>query len=220
MARGKPVLTVETLCVQAGAFAAAQSKHDEPKLYGVTDGKAVGTYLKGKFIGLLTDKFDFSRGNSAKGIDLPELRVDIKTTSIRQPQSSSPFSSARQKVFGLGYSLLVFVYDKVDNRKRAISRLDIKHVIFVEANRTADHQTTRGLLEILDRDGNEEELAALMRDRMLPADDVEIQRIARDALKHRPNLGYLTISNALQWRLQYKRAINSAGSVDGVVRVH
>jgi len=41
--------------------------------------------------------------------------VDIKVTSIRQPQSSCPFKSARQKIYGLGYSLIVFVYDKKDD---------------------------------------------------------------------------------------------------------
>ena len=29
---------------------------------------------------------------------------------------------------------------------------------------------------------------------------------------HRPRLGYLTISNALQWRLQYSRVIEQAGA--------
>lgn len=50
-------------------------------------------------------------GNSASGIDLPGLGVDIKVTSIKQPQSSCPFKSATQKVYGLGYGLLVFVYE-------------------------------------------------------------------------------------------------------------
>lgn len=30
---------------------------------------------------------------------------------------------------------------------------------------------------------------------------------------------YLTISNALQWRLQYSRVIAQAGAVDGIIRV-
>lgn len=71
-------------------------------------------------------------GNSASGIDLPELNVDIKVTSIVQPQSSCPFKSARQKIFGLGYSLLVFVYSKTDEPKTRTSTLKIIHTIFVE----------------------------------------------------------------------------------------
>ena len=42
-------LTVETLCTEAALFSAAESRHPEPLLYGVTDGKAVGTYLEQKF---------------------------------------------------------------------------------------------------------------------------------------------------------------------------
>jgi len=32
-------------------------------------------------------------------------------------------------------------------------------------------------------------------------------------------IGYLTISNALQWRLQYSRVIEQAGKVEGVLRL-
>jgi hypothetical protein len=41
-----PVLTVETLCLEAERFSIYESQHSEPSLYGVTDGKAVGTYSK------------------------------------------------------------------------------------------------------------------------------------------------------------------------------
>jgi len=34
-----------------------------------------------------------------------------------------------------------------------------------------------------------------------------------------PQIGYLTISNALQWRLQYARVIEQAGKVEGVLRL-
>ena len=42
-------LTVELLHKEASSFAKAQSKHAEPSLFGVTDGKAIGTYLEHKF---------------------------------------------------------------------------------------------------------------------------------------------------------------------------
>jgi hypothetical protein len=44
-----PVLTVETLCSEAAIFAIAESQYPEPTLYGVTDGKKIGTYLEQKF---------------------------------------------------------------------------------------------------------------------------------------------------------------------------
>ena len=42
-------LTVELLRAEANAFAEIESGHDEPTLYGVTDGKAIGTYFEQKF---------------------------------------------------------------------------------------------------------------------------------------------------------------------------
>jgi len=42
-------LTVQLLQKEASSFAARESKHAEPSLFGVTDGKAVGTYLEHKF---------------------------------------------------------------------------------------------------------------------------------------------------------------------------
>jgi hypothetical protein len=40
-----PSPTIEALCSEAAIFSAAESHHPEPLLYGITDGKAVGTYL-------------------------------------------------------------------------------------------------------------------------------------------------------------------------------
>ena len=214
-----PLLRVEELCSEAAEFAAAESAHGEPDLYGVTDGKAVGTYLEHRFRGLLRTKYNFEEGSSAKGIDFPGIGVDMKVTSFRQPQSSSPFRSARQKVLGLGYSLLVFVYQKTDDHVERVGNLNILHVVFVDESRTADYQTTRGIRDIIKRDGNVDDLVAFMMDRNLPIDDVVATRLAEELLESPPKIGYLTISNALQWRLQYRRVIDRAGSVDGVLRV-
>ena len=100
-------LIVGNLRKEARAFSEIVSTHSGPSLYGVTDGKAVATYFEHKFQAHLRSRYLYDEGNSAKGIDFPSLEVDMKVTSIKQPLSSSPFKSARQKVFGLGYSLLV-----------------------------------------------------------------------------------------------------------------
>ena len=76
-----------------------------------------------------------------------------------------------------------------------------------------------GLRQILENDGNEEELTAFLSDRNLPVDEIEARRIAQELLKIPPNIGYLTISNALQWRLQYRRLIEQAGQVEGIVGI-
>lgn len=213
-------LTLETLCYEAEIFSVAESQHPEPLLYGVTDGKAVGTYLEQKFKLYLKQQYEFVQGNSASGIDFPGLLVDVKVTSIRQPQSSCPFKSARQKIFGLGYSLIIFVYDKTDNSTNRTATLKILHTIFVSAERTGDFQMTRGIRNIIDNEGNKDDLIAFMLDRNLPVDEIEAANIADEILVNPPLQGFLTISNALQWRLQYGRVIEQASKEEGIIAVY
>lgn len=214
------ILTVETLCSEAALFSVVESRHPEPLLYGVTDGKAVGTYLEQKFRLYLKERYEFVEGNSASGIDFPNLLVDIKVTSIKQPQSSCPFKSARQKIFGLGYSLLIFVYDKADNSAIRAATLNILHAIYVSAERTADFQMTRGIRNILENEGNRDDLIAFILDRNLPVDEIEAGNIADEILTNPPIQGFLTISNALQWRLQYGRVMERAGQEQGIIAVY
>jgi hypothetical protein len=215
-----PILRIDTLCYEAGIFSAVESQHSEPLLYGVTDGKAVGTYLEQKFKLYLQNKYDFIKGNSASGIDFPGLLVDIKVTSVKQPQSSCPFKSARQKIFGLGYSLIIFVYEKVDNSINRTATLSILNTIFVSAERTADFQMTRGIRSILENEGNADDLIAFILDRNLPVDEIEAANIVDEILLKPPLQGFLTISNALQWRLQYGRVIERAGQEEGIIAVY
>lgn len=214
-------LTIDLLCQEARIFSEAECAHAEHTLFGVTDGKAVGTYLELKFRTYLIDKgYKFEEGNAANGLDFPSLNVDMKVTSIKQPQSSCPFRSIRQKVYGLGYALIVFVYDKKDDDKTRTATLRITNTIYVEANRTADFQMTKGLIEILDKDGNEDDLMAFMISRHLTADEIELNNLAAYIINNRPEQGYLTISPALQWRLQYKRVIDKAGVEPGLRSVY
>ncbi len=212
-------LTIELLQNESSKFAEMETSYDEPTLYGVTDGKAIGTYLEHKFNDHLAKTYSYERGNSASGIDFPSLGVDVKVTSIKQPQSSCPFESAHQKVFGLGYHLLIFAYEKADNEKRQTGRLDIQHTIFVKKELTGDFQTTRGLLDILERQGNKADVIAFIIERNLPVDETGAEQLADRIMKTPPNQGYLTISNALQWRLQYSRVIQKAGTISGIARV-
>jgi hypothetical protein len=151
----KPKLTLQVLKTEAAAFAALESAHCEPALFGVTDGKAVGTYFEHKFQDYLRVRFDFQEGSS----------------------------------------------------------------IFVEKERTADFQTTTGIRKILDNQGNKDDLLAFMQERILLMDEIEAGNIADELLTRPPEIGYLTISNALQWRLQYRRVIEQAGIVPGVMRL-
>ncbi|MCI5114202.1 MAG: type II restriction endonuclease [Candidatus Electrothrix sp. AX1] len=140
----KQNLTIDLLCKEAGLFAADESAHDEPSLYGVTDGKAVGTYLEHKF-------------------------------------------------------------------QRNLS---------VDQSRTADFQTTSGLRKILENNGNTDDVIAFFSERMLPVDEIQALELAEKVISNPPEIGYLTISNALQWRLQYSRVIQEAGIVLGISKVY
>ena len=143
----------------------------------------------------------------------------MKVTSIRQPQSSCPYKSARQKIYGLGYSLLVFVYEKTDDPQTSTGNLKVLHTIFISKDRTADFQTTTGLRRILENEGNKDDIMAFIEERRLPVDEIEASAIADEILSNPPEIGYLTISNALQWRIQYSRVIEKAGSVAGIERL-
>ena len=101
-----------------------------------------------------------------------------------------------------------------------MSRLNILHTVFVDKKEcTADYQLTTSINAILDNKGNKDDLISLFSDKNLPIDEIEASNLADEIFKNRPNIGYLTISNALQWRLQYSRIIEKAGNVQGIYRL-
>lgn len=212
----KPVLTIPELIRSAKYFCEIECTQNHTALIGVTDGKAVGTYVEHQFKSFLQAHYDVDLGNSAKGIDLPGVNImtDIKVTSISQPQSSCPFRNARQKIFGLGYNLLVFVYDKQDTADSCTLRFT--NCTFIDKERTADYTTTSCLRQMVSDGANEEDIIGFLQDRYIPGDEITHQQLAHDILACPPNQGYLTISNALQWRLQYKRVISLDNTVQGV----
>ena len=217
----KEKLTVKKLIVEAQLFCVEQSEFNHKELFGVTDGKAVGTLIEQKFQKHLNDKYIVTIGSSAKGIDLPseDILTDIKVTSIKQPQSSCPFKDAKQTIFGLGYNILVFVYDKTDDPTTQTARLNFVSCSFVSKERTADYTTTSILNDMKKVEANEDDIVAFLEGIKLPADEITLQQIAGIILATEIPIGYLTISNALQWRLQYKRIVNLTDDVPGVEKI-
>lgn len=213
----KKKLTIKDLISEAKNFCEVAAKKNHTDLIGVTDGKAVGTYIEREFKNFLKLKYIFLEGNSAKGIDLPDeiILTDIKVTSITQPQSSCPFQSARQKIFGLGYNLLVLVYEKIDTIDKC--KLKFLNCTFVEKSRTADFTVTKRLSEMLKDGANKEDITAYLSDRNIPGDEIVLENLSEEILNDPPKQGYLTISNALQWRLQYTRVINLKNSIEGIL---
>jgi len=61
----KPKLTKDELIVQARNFCISQTQVVHPELFGVTDGKAVGTFVEHMFQKMLSEVYDYEIGNSA-----------------------------------------------------------------------------------------------------------------------------------------------------------
>lgn len=215
----KPTLTIDLLIKSAKEFCKTQSSIFRKDLYKTNDGKAVGTLVEHLFKNFLQSKFELEIGNSASGLDLPSINTDIKVTSIKQPQSSCPYKDSKQKIYGLGYNLIVFVYEKESNDTNKTARLNFLSCTFIDAKRTGDYQTTTGILNLIKNSGNVDDIFAFLSDHKIPADDVTLYNLSQKILSQPPLVGYLTISNALQWRLQYGRIVYLEERVDGIIPI-
>ena len=215
----KKVLNIAELKIAAKEFCERESGLYRPELFGVTDGKAVGTFVEHLFRDFLEKRYEMTVGSSANGLDLPSVNTDIKVTSIKQPQSSCPFKDSKQKIFGLGYNLIVFVYKKHDNSRTKKGCLDFISCSFIDSSRTGDYQTTTGILNIINNNGNADDVFAFLNDHKIPSDEITLMNMAEYILRNPPKVGYLTISNALQWRLQYGRIVNLSENVEGITQI-
>lgn len=66
---------------------------------------------------------------------------------------------------------------------------------------------------------NDDDIFSFLEGIKLPADEITLKIIAEIILATEIPIGYLTISNALQWRLQYKRIVNLTDDVPGVEKI-
>lgn len=211
-----PNLTIETLKKAALEFCNLESIFQNKDLYDVTDGKAVGTFIEHKFQKYLDSNFTYQKGSSAKGIDLPgiDIQTDIKVTSIRQPQSSCPFRDAKQKIFGLGYNLLVFVYDKTDDPKTGFAKLDFVSCTFLEKERTADYSTTFRLREMIKDGAIKEDIVGYLQDRYFSSDDGILNSLTEKILNTKLKQGYWISSP-----LHHGRTVGLNESATGVIKL-
>ncbi len=76
---------------------------------------------------------------------------------------------------------------------------------------------TKRLREMVLDGANKEDVVGFLQDKNVPGDEIVLNALADEILLCPPEQGYLTISNALQWRLQYARVISLDNSVQGVV---
>ncbi len=107
----------------------------------------------------------------------------------------------------------------MDDSSKRISKLNFLNCTFIYNNRTADYQITKTLRQMIENDTNSEEIIAYLMDKNLPADEITLNALADEILKNAPTQGYLTVSNALQWRLQYGRIVRLDDDVDGIIKI-
>lgn len=215
----KKPLTISLLQQEALKFCQLNSGVYRSELFGITDGKAIGTYVEHLFKDFIAEHYEITVGNTANGLDLPSVNTDIKVTSIVRPQSSCPFKDSKQKIFGLGYNLLVFVYKKYDDTTARKGMLDFTSCSFIDKSRTADYQTTTGLQNIITNNGNIDDIVAFLAERNIPADEPTLYQMAEEILNNPPLIGFLTISNALQWRLHYNRIVTLNQDILGITTI-
>lgn len=97
--------------------------------------------------------------------------------------------------------------------------LDFVSCSFIDKCRTADFQTTTSLHKIISNQGNQDDIFAFLIEHNIPSDEVTLYNMAGDILNNPPKIGYLTVSNALQWRLQYGRVVSLTDKVDGIEQI-
>lgn len=196
------------LIKEAKIFAKSFSLEKHYNIYGINDGKSIGTYIENQFKEIMHAKYGVKISSSSKGIDFPQIKIDIKCTLKSRPQSSCPYKSFRQKIYGLGYGILLFTYKKEDKYEDKYSTVVIDGVYFIDCLETGDYSLTKEIVEILSMPNNKEKLIELFKDVALPCDEKDYENIANEVIINPPRQGLLTISNALQWRLQYSRVVN------------
>lgn len=208
-------LTLKNLIKEAEIFCKKESKLTHPELLGISDGKAVGTYIEQRFKNHLKRKYRFDSGSCAKGIDFPDshINTDIKVTSTKRPPSSTPFKNIEQKIYGLCHNLLVLVYKKREQDNKCY--LEFKHCIFIPSEQTGDYNLTKKLRKMINRGTTEHEITDLLNEKNIPGSRKHLMNLAKRILSNPPQQGYLTISNALQWRLKYQNAINLKDQIMG-----
>ena len=74
-------MDISDLKQEAKIFCEFMEKENHTSLIGVTDGKAVGTYVEHRFKDYISSKYEIEIGNSSKGIDLPGKDIETQKSN-------------------------------------------------------------------------------------------------------------------------------------------
>lgn len=179
----------------------------------VPDGKSgtskqIGTYFEKELRDWFEDKHGLvSEGSVAEDIDLPAFNIDVKTTSYRQPQSSSTFDDPGERIVGVDYNILLFVYDKqsVDGG----NKFEIKTCAYIPKERASDYRKSEDAVKLVAdyRDGklSESELREQLED-LTGVGAISDEKF-NEIKENPPEKGAITITPALQWRFNYNKMV-------------
>jgi hypothetical protein len=107
------------------------------------DGKTIGSVVEMLFVAVLETAFMEELGdtklriNPARGVDLPDLDLGVKSPS-ENFCTSEPFYSAYERLLGGEYDILVLLTDYQDAKKNPPLRLQIKAARYLFKTQVAD----------------------------------------------------------------------------------
>jgi len=168
------------------------------------DGKTVGSILEMVFVAVLEQKIIGDLGkdipplkiNPARGVDLPDLDLGIKSPS-KNFYTSEPFFGAYERLYGSDFDALVLLTDYQDAKKKSRLTLQITDWKYLKKSEIADTKLCR--------------LALKHRDWLLKDGDARVKRLFR----------FLAYVNQSDWRakqiLKFIEVMEDDSKVDSAV---
>jgi len=165
------------------------------------DGKTVGSVIEMLFVGVLETKLFANEGlqiriNPARGVDLPDFDLGIKSPS-KNYCTSEPFFSAYERLYGGDHDVLVLLTDYQTAKKKKPLRLKLIGSAYLKASELADKRLC--------------EIARTYRSRLINEDEVWAQKFFK----------FLAYVNQSDWLavqlLKCVECFESPASIDGIL---
>jgi len=119
------------------------------------DGKTIGSVIEMLLVGVLETGILSKEGvqlriNPARGVDLPDLDLGVKSPSENYC-TSEPFFSAYERLYGSDHDLIVLITDYQKAKKKPPLRLQITKHAYLAASEVADRNLCAVALKYRDR---------------------------------------------------------------------
>ena len=156
--------------------------------------------------------FDLPTSRTNKGAD---INVVNKSTNRKSAQVVSRGGGLLEKIATINSLVESKLGKYKDNYTYFMAKDEelLKDYIYntIQTGYVAMDTETTGL------DPMQDDIVGFLVDKNVPGDAIVYSDLADEILRNKPKQGYLTISNALQWRLQYTRVISLENTVNGVL---